>query len=114
MDRANWPRAKEMFAAAFKKKTRDEWTALLGHTDTCFAPVLSWAEAPHHPHVAARRSLVEVDGLHQPAPAPRFSRTKLADPVAPVEPSAEANAAALSAWLNPSEIDAFRKSGAIA
>ena len=113
MDPANWPRAKEKFAAAFKRKTRDEWTELLGHTDTCFAPVLSWAEAPHHPHIVARRSIVEVDGVYQPAPAPRFSRTPLADPVAPREPDARENGSILSAWLETGEIETFRANGAI-
>jgi len=73
---ANWPRLRVAFAALFRTRTREEWCALLEGTDVCFAPVLSMAEAPHHPHMAARGSFVEVDGVVQPAPAPRFSRSK--------------------------------------
>lgn len=74
-DRSAWPEMKEKLAAIFLTKTRDEWCALLEGTDACFAPVLSMAEAPHHPHNVARGTFVEIDGVVQPAPAPRFSRT---------------------------------------
>jgi alpha-methylacyl-CoA racemase len=67
----------------FKTRTRDEWCKLLEGTDACFAPVLTMQEAPLHPHNAARGSFVEVDGVVQPAPAPRFSRTPAARPRAP-------------------------------
>ena len=76
MDRTQWPALKERFAALFRTKTRDEWSALLEGTDACFAPVLSLAEAPLHPHNRARGTFVTRDGIVQPAPAPRFSRTK--------------------------------------
>lgn len=62
-------------ADIFRRKTREEWTELLEGTDVCFAPVLSMAEAPEHPHAKARQAFVNVDGITQPAPAPRFSRT---------------------------------------
>ena len=75
MDRSQWPAMSAKVAAAVKTKTRDEWTALLEGTDACFAPVLTMAEAPAHPHNAARGAFVESEGLTQPAPAPRFSRT---------------------------------------
>jgi alpha-methylacyl-CoA racemase len=71
----DWPALKEKFAALFATRTRDAWCALLEGTDVCFAPVLDMDEAPHHPHNAARRTFVDVDGVTQPAPAPRFSRT---------------------------------------
>ncbi len=74
-DRALWPRAKAKLEAAFKARTRDEWCALMEQTDICFAPVLSLAEAPRHPHNLARGTFVEVDGVVQPAPCPRFSKT---------------------------------------
>jgi len=74
-DRAQWPRLRAEFERIFRTRTRAEWTALLEGTDVCFAPVLSLAEAPAHPHHRARRAFVEVDGVQQPAPAPRFSRT---------------------------------------
>jgi alpha-methylacyl-CoA racemase len=71
----DWPALKDKFAALFATRTRDAWCALLEGTDVCFAPVLDMDEAPHHPHNAARRTFVDVDGVTQPAPAPRFSRT---------------------------------------
>jgi alpha-methylacyl-CoA racemase len=74
-DRVLWPLRKARLAALIRAKTRDQWCALLEDSDACFAPVLSLAEAPHHPHNVARGTFVEVDGLLQPAPAPRFSRT---------------------------------------
>ena len=75
MDRAAWPELSEKIAAVFKTKTRDEWSDLMEGTDVCFAPVLSWAEAAKHPHNVARETFIEVDGVTQPAPAPRFSKT---------------------------------------
>ena len=75
MDRSQWPHLKERIAALFRTKTRDEWCALMEHTDVCFAPVLRLDEAAQHPHNVARGTFVDQDGLTQPAPAPRFSRT---------------------------------------
>ncbi|HZU79175.1 MAG TPA: CaiB/BaiF CoA-transferase family protein [Acidimicrobiales bacterium] len=74
-DRAQWPAMKKRFADIFRTKTRDEWTALFEGTDACGAPVLSPWEAHHHPHNAARGTFVDVAGVVQPGPAPRFSRT---------------------------------------
>jgi alpha-methylacyl-CoA racemase len=76
MDRGQWPAMKERLAAIFKSKTRDEWCEVMEHTDVCFAPVLSIAEAPQHPHNVERGTFVEQSGIVQPAPAPRFSRTE--------------------------------------
>ena len=78
LDRATWPARKTEMERLFLTRTRDEWQRLLEHTDACVAPVLSWAEAPAHPHNAARQTFAEVDGVLQPAPAPRFSRTPAA------------------------------------
>jgi alpha-methylacyl-CoA racemase len=75
MNRAEWPALKAKVAAAIKAKSRDEWCAIMDATDVCFAPVLGIDEAPVHPHNAARKTFVEVDGVTQPAPAPRFSAT---------------------------------------
>jgi alpha-methylacyl-CoA racemase len=75
MDASQWPALKERLAALFRTRTRDEWCAIMEMTDVCFAPVLTMAEAPHHPHNAARGTLVEADGVMQPAPAPRYSAT---------------------------------------
>ena len=76
MDAAQWDGFKEELAAVFKTKTRDEWCAIMEGSDVCFAPVLSILEAPQHPHNRHRATFVDVDGVVQPAPAPRFSRTK--------------------------------------
>ncbi|MEZ0123457.1 MAG: CaiB/BaiF CoA transferase family protein [Candidatus Reddybacter sp.] len=75
MERESWPAMKEKFKEIFLTKTRDEWCALMENTDICFAPVLSLAEAPDYAHNKERGSFVEVDGVMQPAPAPRFSAT---------------------------------------
>ncbi len=74
-DSAKWPEYEEIFTELFRSKTRDEWSAILEGTDACFAPVLSLTEAPDHAHNRARKTFIAVDGIRQPAPAPRFSRT---------------------------------------
>jgi alpha-methylacyl-CoA racemase len=83
--------------ALFKTRSRDEWCALLEGTDACFAPVLSMAEAPHHPHNVARGTFVEVDGVMQPGPAPRFSRTPSIRPTPPRE-KGDGTRSTLAAW----------------
>jgi alpha-methylacyl-CoA racemase len=75
MDRKAWPALKKKLIDVFKTKTRDEWCKIMEGTDVCFAPVLTMAEAPQHPHMAAREVFVSRHGVTQPAPAPRFSRT---------------------------------------
>ncbi|HZM45353.1 MAG TPA: CaiB/BaiF CoA-transferase family protein [Burkholderiales bacterium] len=109
-DRKNWARGKELFARAFRSKTRDEWCRLLEGTDACFAPVLSMAEAPLHAQVKARKTLIEVGGIEQPAPAPRFSRTPPDKPTPPEAPDADR---ALEGWLAPEEIGALKSSGVL-
>lgn len=85
-DPSAWERHGEVMAARFREKTRAEWEAELSGPDTCAAPVLSLTEAPGHPHHQARQSFVEVDGVVQPAPAPRFSRTPASTPTSPALP----------------------------
>lgn len=75
LEAEGWPEIIAILDAKFKEKTRDEWCEIMEGTDICFAPVLSFSEAPDHPHNQARGSFVEVDGIMQPGPAPRFSRT---------------------------------------
>jgi alpha-methylacyl-CoA racemase len=75
MDPKSWPAMKARLVDVFKTKTRAEWCAIMEGTDVCFAPVLSLSEAPNHPHMAERKIFVEHEGVQQPAPAPRFSRT---------------------------------------
>ncbi|PTT75640.1 carnitine dehydratase, partial [Pseudomonas sp. HMWF010] len=75
MSREEWPELREKLAAVIRTKTRNEWCELMDGTDVCFAPVLTMDEAPNHPHNAARETFVEINGVVQPAPAPRFSAT---------------------------------------
>ncbi len=76
MDPAKWPAQKARLAGAFATRTRDEWASAFAGTDACVTPVLSMAEAPGDPHLRARGTFQEVEGVVQPAPAPRFSRTE--------------------------------------
>ena len=97
----------------FKSRTRDEWCALLEGSDVCFAPVLTMAEAPTHPHNAARGSFMELDGVVQPAPAPRFSRTPAGPPTS-VQSLGEGTRSALTDWgVAAQRIEALFACGAI-
>ena len=107
LDPRDWPRARAVFAAAFRTRTRQAWCELLEGSDVCFAPVLSFGEAPAHPHLQARGSFVEIEGVTQPAPAPRFSRTPSGRPTAPQAPSDDG----LEGWLAPARIEAWRRAG---
>ena len=112
MDRERWPEVKARLAERFRTRTRDEWCALLEGSDACFAPVLSMDEAPDHPHNRARAAFVELDGVHQPAPAPRFSRTQLAPPTPPEALGAADPRAVLAEWgIDPDAIQAARDAG---
>ena len=112
-DRARWGELRARLREAFRQKTRDEWCELLEGHDVCFAPVLSLAEAPAHPHNRARATFIERDGVMQPAPAPRFSRTP--GSVGRRAPErGEGGAAALAEWgFDAAAIAAFRASGAL-
>ncbi|HZG31054.1 MAG TPA: CaiB/BaiF CoA-transferase family protein [Ensifer sp.] len=112
-DRSQWPALKERFAARFKEKTAAEWTALLEGTDACFAPVLSLDEAPEHPHMKARGVYVEIDGVVQPAPAPRFSRSVPENPYAAKPADATPVDEALSGWTISSQTSDWIAKGAI-
>ena len=96
-DRAKWPEMKTQFEKAFKSKTRDEWVKAFEGSDACFAPVLSWSEAPRHPHNRARSAFTSVKRVEQPAPAPRFSRTP-AEVLRPPPERGEGGAQALKDW----------------
>jgi len=114
MDQAHWPEAQARLASLFKTRTREEWCELLEGTDACFAPVLTTDEATRHPHNSARQTYVEIDGIAQPAPAPRFSRTVPDMPIPP-QPSNRGDEAeaTLAGWLEPAEIAALRAAGAL-
>jgi len=108
-----WPELKAKFAALFATKTRDDWCALLEGTDACVAPVLDMAEAPGHPHNAARGTFIEIDGVVQPAPAPRFSRTAPAAGQAAAAPG-QHSAQVLADWgWSPAAIESLKTAGVI-
>lgn len=112
-DRARWPDLKRRFAEVFRAKTRDEWSEIMAGSDACFAPVLSLAEVGEHPHNRARGSFAERDGIVQPAPAPRFSRTQTE--AGPPPPVAGAHSkTVLADWgFAPDEVAALIESGAV-
>jgi alpha-methylacyl-CoA racemase len=83
LDRSGWPRLRERFTEIFRTRTRDEWAKIFESRDACVTPVLSFGEAGEHPHVAGRGTLFTQDGVQQPAPAPRFSRTTSDIPTPP-------------------------------
>ena len=112
-DETNWPDLKRRFAAVFRTRTRAEWCEALEGTDACFAPVLSFAEAPEHPHNVARRTFVEHGGVVQPAPAPRFGRTPAELSAVPPRPG-EHTGAVLSDWgFTEAEIGRLRSAGTV-
>jgi alpha-methylacyl-CoA racemase len=96
-DPATWPVLRQRFAEVFASRSRDEWVAVFDGTDACVAPVLSFAEVPDHPHIAARRTVVTLGGVPQAAPAPRFSRTTPNLPTLPPQTGADP-AAILTDW----------------
>jgi alpha-methylacyl-CoA racemase len=111
-DPATWPDARTRLAAIFRTKTRDEWCEILEGTETCFAPVLTASEAPAHPHLAARATYVDVDGVTQPAPAPRFGRTPAGE-VGSLAVAGEDTTEVLTEWgFGADEIEALLSSGA--
>lgn len=112
-DKAKWPSLKAKLAAVIKTKTRDEWDAIMLGTDICYAPILTLDEAPRHPHNVARETFLTIDGVVQPAPAPRFSRT--VSKVGGAAPQIGAdNDAALKDWgFDSAAVAALKSSGAI-
>ena len=114
-DRAQWPAMKERFATIFRRRTRDEWVEAMEAADACLAPVLTFAEAPDHPHNAKRNTFVTDHGLAQPAPAPRFSRTPGAIQGPPPRPAQHTDEV-LADWLglDGAGIAALRGEGAVA
>jgi alpha-methylacyl-CoA racemase len=113
-ERSGWPRLGARFAEVFRTRTRDEWSQIMEGSDACFAPVLSMSEAPDHPHNRIRRTFVEVDGVVQPAAAPRFSRTPGGIRRGPASVGEDADVALREWGFSDGEIAAFRESGALA
>jgi alpha-methylacyl-CoA racemase len=114
MDMSQWPALKERLAALFRTRTREEWIAFFDGHEICFAPILPMSEARTHPHNVARDTFIEVGGVSQHAPAPRFSRTPAAVQGVPVSPGAHTDAALSDAGFTDKEIKKLRGSGAIA
>ena len=112
-DRERWPEMKERFAEAIRSRTRDEWCALFDGLEACVAPVLDAAEVEDEPHLRARGTFVRHEGILQPAPAPRFSRTPASLSYPPPLPGAH-TAEALADWgFGESEIDTLQAAGAV-
>ncbi len=113
-DASRWPRMRQRLTEVFVSRSRDDWCAIFDGSDACVAPVLDWDEAPAHPHNQARASFVSVDGVTQPAPAPRFSRTPAAMPTAAAGGSQADCDTVLAEWgISGDRIARLRESGAI-
>lgn len=113
-DRHAWPSMRRLFASVFVTKTRDEWAEHFVGTDACVAPVLSMREAPDHPHNTVRSTFVEVAGVTQPAPAPRFSKTpaRISNPPAPI--GSDTDLVLTELGFSPDDIGTMRESGVVA
>ena len=114
MSRSGWPALKEKLAAIVATKTRDEWCEILEGTDVCFAPVLSMAEAPSHPHNVARGTFTEIAGVVQPRPAPRFSRSDSSIERPPPHAGQHTDEILAEIGLDADAIEEMRESGAVA
>ena len=111
-DAAQWPSRTQALARVFRARTQQEWCELLEGTDACFAPVIDFAEAPRHPHNRARESYVEIGGVVQPAPAPRFSRSACETPQQPVAAGSDTASVLTGLGYSDEKIRALRTSGA--
>jgi alpha-methylacyl-CoA racemase len=112
-DKRSWPALKAKLAAIIKQRTRDEWCLLLEGTDACFAPVMSFSDAPSHPQMRGREAFVSIGDVVQPAPAPRFSMTPPDAPRPPSAPGADSEAVLRECGYSDSELDALRGTGAL-
>jgi alpha-methylacyl-CoA racemase len=113
LDRAGWPVLRQRFAEAFASRTRADWVEVFAGTDGCVAPVLSVTEATSHPHATAREAFVDVDGVLQPAPAPRFSRSAASEPTPPPRPGSDTDAVLAALGLGLAEIAELRAAGVV-
>ena len=109
MDTGQWPDFKDELVEVFKTRTRDEWCEIMEGSDVCFAPVLSIFEAPEHPHNKARETFVDVEGIVQPAPAPRFSRTVPKVSHGARIPGEDSTDVLANAGFSPQDIEALRE-----
>jgi alpha-methylacyl-CoA racemase len=113
-DRAGWPEMRRRFAAAFATRGRDDWVAHFAGRDACVAPVLTTEETFADPHLAARATVVEVDGVPQPAPAPRFAATPATLDRPPPNPGEHTDELLAEAGYAPTEAAVLRAAGAVA
>jgi len=113
-DRTGWDKNHALFSDLFRQRSRDEWCELLEREDVCFSPVLSLQEAPQHPHLRERGTFIEVDGIVQPAPAPRFSRSVPKTPTQPEAPDASTAGKVLLEWLSEAEVQSWLDRGVFA
>jgi alpha-methylacyl-CoA racemase len=114
MDRTSWPAMKEILVKIFLSKSQSEWCEILEGTDVCFAPVLNMDEAPDHPHVKARSTYIEIAGITQAAPAPRFSQTVPEIPSLPPEPGEHTDEVLHELGFSREKISRFHELGVIA
>ena len=112
-DKTRWPKLKKRVAEIFRSKTRDEWCALLEGSDVCFAPVLDFVEAPEHPHNVARQVFTQVNGVTQPAPAPRFSNTPATIASGPPTSGEDTASVLAAAGYSADVLEALRERGVI-
>lgn len=113
IDRSAWPELRKALESVFRNKTRDQWCRIMEGSDVCFAPVLGLSEMHLHPHNAARGTTIEIDGVRQPAPAPRFSRSRPEAPEAGSRPGEDSDEV-LSEWgFSGAEISALHENGGI-
>jgi alpha-methylacyl-CoA racemase len=110
-DRRCWPEMRADITRLIAAKTRDDWSALLEGTDVCFAPVLRIDEVAQHPHAVARGAYIDLNGITQPAPAPRFSRSQPATPTPPVKAGTHTDSILAEAGFSADEIAALRAAG---
>jgi len=112
-DQSAWPALRQRFTELFTSKTRDEWCDLLEGSDACFAPVLPMSEAANHPHIKERGTIVEFEGLLQPAPAPRFSRTPAEIRSAAPKPGQHTDEVLMEWGFGADDVAKLREVGAI-
>ncbi|MDB4077670.1 CoA transferase, partial [Porticoccaceae bacterium] len=112
-DKTQWPQMKISLIEIFKTKSQAQWCEVMEGTDVCFAPVLNYREAPAHPHNVARKTYIEIDGLTQPAPAPRFSRSDCATPESPSAEGADTHEVLAQWGFSAQDITALGEEGAL-
>ncbi len=113
MDARAWPERRDAYTEVFRQKTRDEWTAIFDGSDACATPVMTWSEAPDHPHLAARGTFTTQDGVTQAAPAPRFSRTAPDGAATPRAPGEDTEAVLAELGFDEATITLMREGGVL-